>query len=381
MSRKRRGRNEGSVYQREQDGLWVGSVSLPKDGEGKRRRRIVYGTTKQEALDKLKQLGLGTIPEPGTMTVGNLCKMWLAGIKATVAGYTLRDYTRDVDKMIAPHIGGVRLDKLSTLHVQQLYNDLTTAGVSAAMQRKAGVSLGVALQYGIDQLKLKQIAHNVAHDVKKPKHTPKEMQVLDPDQVQKFLAEAKADRLYALYVFILDSGARIGEAFGLQWKDIDWKGRAVRIVRALEEIKGGLRLKDLKTKKSRRRVALTGFTMDALAEHRKAALAAGQYNPDASVFCDTDGGWLRKSNVQRRSFTPILERAGLPIIRPYDLRHSSATLLLLAGEDSKVVAERLGHSTTRLTQDTYQHVLPGMQERAASKLDAIFRQPAAAATS
>ncbi|MBL8794112.1 MAG: tyrosine-type recombinase/integrase, partial [Planctomycetia bacterium] len=61
-------------------------------------------------------------------------------------------------------------------------------------------------------------------------------------------------------------------------------------------------------------------------------------------------------------------------IRPYDLRHSSATLLLLAGENAKVVAERLGHSTTRLTQDTYQHVLPGMQEQAAAKLDAIFRQ-------
>src|SRR5262249_18185036 len=131
----------------------------------------------------------------------------------------------------------------------------------------------------------------------------------------------------------------------------------------------------LKTKKSRRRVALTTFTVDALAGHRKAMLAEGNYRLDGPVFCDREGGHLRKSNVLRRSFHPILERAKLPRIRPYDLRHSSATLLLLAGEDSKVVSERLGHSTTRLTQDTYQHVLPGMQERAAQKLDAIFRQP------
>jgi hypothetical protein len=47
--------------------------------------------------------------------------------------------------------------------------------------------------------------------------------------------------------------------------------------------------------------------------------------------------------------------------------------LLLAGEDSKIVSERLGHSSTRLTQDTYHHVLPGMQERAAAKLNAIFK--------
>jgi integrase-like protein len=83
-------------------------------------------------------------------------------------------------------------------------------------------------------------------------------------------------------------------------------------------------------------------------------------------------GCARATSCAGRS--GLLKKAGLPPIRPFDLRHSSATLLLLAGEDSKVVAERMGHSTTRLTQDTYQHVLPGMQERAAGKLDAIFRQ-------
>lgn len=201
------------------------------------------------------------------------------------------------------------------------------------------------------------------------------MQALDPDQAQRFIAEARADRLFALYAFLLDTGAREGEAFGLKWSDIDWPGSAVQIVRALEELKGKLALKELKTKKSRRRVALTAFAVEALADHSKAMLAEGNYQADGPVFCDTAGGWLRKSNVLRRSFRPILRRAGLPTIRPYDLRHSSATLLLLAGEDAKVVAARLGHSTTRLTQDVYQHVLPGMQERAAAKLDAIFRAP------
>lgn len=360
MSRKRRGRNEGSVYQRA-DGLWVGSVSLGYDGDGRRKRRTVYGTTKKEALDELKKVGIGGVPEPGTMTVADLCRSWLAAIKATVAGYTNVAYTRDVQKAIVPHLGGVRLDKLTTLHVQQFYADLAGAGVSAAMQRKAGVTLGVAIQWGIDN-KVKQLTHNVAHAVKKPKHTPKEMQVLDLDQVQKFFKESKTDRLHALYVFLLDSGVRQGEAFGLQWRDIDWTAGAVQIVRELEEIKGVLALKDLKTKKSRRRIALTKFAMEALGAHRKEALAAGHYQPDAPVFCAPAGGFLRKSNVLRRSFRPILKRAGLPAIRPYDLRHSSATLLLLAGEDTKVVSERLGHSTCRLTQDVYQHVLPGMQE-------------------
>jgi integrase len=375
MGRKRRGRGEGGIYQRA-DGQWTASVSLGYNEQGKRKRRVLYGATKGEVQEKLRKLQTsvdnGRIPEPGALTVAQFLTRWLESIKPTVATHTYLPYERDCNRYLTPHLGGVKLDKLTALHVQKLYADLTAAGVSAAMQRKAGVTLGVAMQSAVT---LRLIPYNVARDVKKPRHTSEEMQVLDLDQAQRFLAEAKTDRLFALFAFLLDSGAREGEAFGLQWSDLDWDGNAVQIVRGLEETRGALKLKELKTKKSRRRVVLTAYTMTALAEHRKAMLAEGNYRQDAPVFCDTAGGWLRKSNVLRRSFRPILKRANLPNIRPYDLRHSSATLLLLAGEDSKVVAERLGHSTTRLTQDTYQHVLPGMQERAASKLDAIFQAP------
>ena len=118
-------------------------------------------------------------------------------------------------------------------------------------------------------------------------------------------------------------------------------------------------------------------------------LAEGHFGADKPVFCDTDGGWLRKSNVLRRSFRPIIARANdkavveakgsgreptlVPGIRPYDLRHTGATLLLLAGVSAKVVSERLGHSTVVLTLNTYSHVLPVMQEACADKLDAIFK--------
>jgi integrase len=176
-------------------------------------------------------------------------------------------------------------------------------------------------------------------------------------------------RLSALHVTALDSAAREGELFALLWSDVDWQGRAISITKNLEEARGQLAVKDVKIAKSRRRIPLSPFTMEALGEPRKEMLAEGNYRLDGPVFCDTEGGYLRKSNVLQRSFRPILQRAGLPAIRPYDLRHSGATLLLLAGEDSKIVSERLGHSSTRLTQDTYQHVLPGMQERAAARLD------------
>ena len=90
------------------------------------------------------------------------------------------------------------------------------------------------------------------------------------------------------------------------------------------------------------------------------------------VFCDTAGNFLRRSNVARRSFKPLLQRAGLPVIRFHDLRHTAASLLLLLGENPKVVQERLGHSRVEVTMNVYSHVLPTMQQEAARKLDRLL---------
>jgi integrase len=99
-------------------------------------------------------------------------------------------------------------------------------------------------------------------------------------------------------------------------------------------------------------------------------------NLDGLVFCDTHGGPLRKSNLLRRSFLPLLKRAGLSAMRFHDLRHTAATLLLAQGVHPKIVQERLGHSQISLTLDTYSHVLPGMGRGAACKLDELLMKNA-----
>jgi integrase len=90
------------------------------------------------------------------------------------------------------------------------------------------------------------------------------------------------------------------------------------------------------------------------------------------VFCDTDGGPIRKSNLVRRSFKPLLIEAKLPDIRFHDLRHTAATLLLAQEIHPKVVQERLGHAQVLITLDTYSHVLPSMQKDAAARLDQLL---------
>ena len=91
------------------------------------------------------------------------------------------------------------------------------------------------------------------------------------------------------------------------------------------------------------------------------------------IFPSSDNTTLEVGNVGKRYFKPLFTAAGLPAkVRLYDLRHTHATLLLKAGVHPKIVSERLGHSSITLTLDTYSHVLPGMQDEAANKLDAML---------
>jgi integrase len=244
---------------------------------------------------------------------------------------------------------------------------LAAAGVSAALQRKVGTTLTIALN---EAVRLDLLQGNAAEKVRKPKAAKPEIQPLDPDQAAALLEEARSDRLFPLYRTALDSGARPGELFALLWPDIDFDRGFMSITKSLEEINGILRVKETKNGKSWRRVDLSAETMSALTEHRKAMLAAGFIN--GPVFCDTEGGYLRQSNLRKNSFKPILKRSSLPDVRLYDLRHTCATLLLLADNAAKVVSERLGHSSITLTLDTYSHVLPTMQKLAADLMGRLL---------
>jgi integrase len=105
-------------------------------------------------------------------------------------------------------------------------------------------------------------------------------------------------------------------------------------------------------------------------------LAMGKYWADGCepdmIFTTSAGTYVCRSNLRSRHFKPLLEAAGLPDMRIYDLRHSAASLLLALGEHPKVVQERLGHSSIALTMDTYSHVMAGMQAGATNRLAAAL---------
>ena len=132
-----------------------------------------------------------------------------------------------------------------------------------------------------------------------------------------------------------------------------------------------------KTKRSRRQVLLPTLAVDALREHRSAQLQqrllAGSAWEDYGLVFSGETGRPLVAGAVTHTFQRLLERHGLPRMRFHDLRHSCATLLLSEGVHPSVVMDLLGHSTIRLTLDTYSHVLPTLQAEAVARLDQLLR--------
>jgi integrase len=219
----------------------------------------------------------------------------------------------------------------------------------------------------------------------------KAMRAMTKHEATAFLEAARKDRYFPYWAVLLTGGLRPGEALGLLWEDVDLEEGKIHIQRSLTR-RGieGWQLTEPKTDRARRVVPLPDVTTRALRDWRKKQAEeklklGAEYEGHGFVFATEFGAPLDGANLSNRNFRTIMAAAELgawegegkkrrfrPGHRVYDLRHSCATLLLLAGEHAKVVSERLGHASITLTLDTYSHVLPDMQEQAAEKMEAMF---------
>lgn len=220
------------------------------------------------------------------------------------------------------------------------------------------------------------MSDNPALFVDLPKQQRKEMRAISGVQVKQFLEAAAASKHFTLFALMLETGLRPSECLGLKRSDVDLSRAILIVQRTLIWKRNGTEFYfgEPKTKRSRRSIPLSPQLIKLLKRHlaRQGAtrLKAGSaYKDIALVFANEYGHPLREHNLIVRHFKPILDRAKLPTeIRLYDLRHSCATILLEQGEHLKVVAERLGHSSTAITLDIYSHVAPTMQENASAKI-------------
>ena len=197
-----------------------------------------------------------------------------------------------------------------------------------------------------------------------------EMTVWTPAQLSQFLRSIAGNRNEALFRLLALTGMRRGEAIGLRWSDVDLRFGHVSIRQAVTVVDGKEIIDAPKTRRSRRTIDIDADTAALLEAHRKTqsdALARVDLTAafDDRVFANDVGEPMRPDSVGQ-AFHRLVDKAGVPVIRLHDLRHTHASHLLAAGINVKVVSERLGHASVSFTLDTYGHVMPGQQAEAAA---------------
>jgi integrase len=375
VSRKR-GNGEGSITKRD-DGRWMARYTV-RTIKGP-KRRTVYGRTRAEASVKLARAMAdrdgGLIFDAGSLTVGDYLDRWLSNsVKDTVRERTYERYEEIIRLHVKPALGRLKLKALTPAHVQDFYRDRLDNGLSPATVQKIHASLHKALSQAVSW---SLVPRNAGEAVRAPRPAPKEMRPLSPDEARRLLETAAGDRLEALYVLAIHTGMRQGELLGLKWENVDLAANAIRVRHTLLRTKGRVILGEPKTKKSHRTVRLTGAASRALEEHLERQLKVMErledlYRDQGLVFTTEVGTHINPSNLRKRSFAPLLHKAGLPRLRFHDLRHTCATLLLSKNIHPKYVQELLGHATVSITLDTYSHVLPGMGNQVADAMEDVL---------
>jgi integrase len=191
-----------------------------------------------------------------------------------------------------------------------------------------------------------------------------------PGEVQD-LTEQFDDRFKPLISTAAYLELRWSELVALRTEDVVLPARRMRVTHTLVEVNGRFHEGPPKTAKGLRSMTIPGFLADAIGEH------IGRFpSRDGHIFSAAEGGAIRKTFV-RREFKPAAKAANLLPLRVHDLRHTAAGLMIALGAHPKVIQERLGHSSIKVTLDTYGHLFPNLDEALAHGLDELARTSAA----
>lgn len=365
------------------ENTWLIRIFLGRESNGKRKyfNKTIHGTKKdaQKFLTaKLREKDLGVFIEPASIYLNDFLNRWLEEVsKQKVREKTFNNYESLLNCHVRKKLGLKRLSDIQAYEIQKLYNDMKKANYSPKTIRHVHNVLSSALKQSV---KWKMLMQNPCDVCELPRQEKVEMKYLTPEQTTNFLDAAKDDKYFLVFLMAIETGMRPGEYLGLQWKDVDFENKIIAVRRAVFIRKGGgFIFTEPKTKRSSRSIPLSNSMIMTLKAHRRNQLEVrmkrgANYQNHDLIFASEIGTPIMHRNLHRRHFKPILEKAKLPDIRLYDLRHTTATLLLSAGENPKVVSERLGHSSIVLTMDVYSHVLPSMQKDATSKMERLMKR-------
>ena len=373
---------------------WRIILALGRGTDGRHKQKwVTFHGTRKQAEKKLTELTgevhRGEFVEPSKITLGAWLDDWLErAVRPRKALNTYRTYFSVVEKHIKPALGHIPLQQLSVLHIERYYAEVRVSARSVAIHHAVlGRALGAAIKANKLRINVVTGADNRPTVRRKEDNLGN---VWTSEEARKFLTVVKqgSAQYAALFALALDGGLRKGELLGLRWKDLE--GTSLRVERQLLDVRedaGKFHLDTSPPKgKCGRQLDLSEDTVALLREHKRQQAELKlknrlRYQDCGLMFAQE---WEDQKGKQSRLGLPLHRstigqqldklcvKSVVKRITVHGLRHTCATLLMLAGVPPVVVQKRLGHADAAMTLNIYSHVLPSMQKDAAQRLAALL---------
>lgn len=391
---RRRGHNEGTIKERRyarKDGserLYFQAFP-PARLDGNRPSLGTFKTRKeaQDAIRKaMQETEDGVIASGKRPTFQEWARQYLGG--RTRIAYSTRTLYASSFRVVEPYIGRIRIDELTEDHLRITWNRLASGLEPDGKTPRARGPLALttldrchrhvaaALRAASDGRR-RLISFNPASapESRPEKGERKPIHPLSESEVHRLFDVTQNHREHPLWVFMITTGVRPGEARALQWSDIDWTRQVVSITKSVhQEIGRGAVTGPTKTNRNRV-IKLRPKTVEALRRHRAAQaemrLQAGPAWQDGEYVFTTDAGRPLDDRYMQRLFDRACSQAGVARRTLKETRHTFATLGLYQREPVKFISAALGHSSAAITLNVYSHVVADDRDSLAF-LDSLF---------
>ena len=337
------------------------------DQYSRRRLKVLpKGTTKKQAKKVLAaiegQVERGVyIPKVDLPTFSRVAQDWLRYKRPNLRESTYGAYEGHIHNHLDSHFGHIVINRINFDSIEKYMDKAVREGVTPPTLKKILITLGGILKYATRK---RYIDFNPSREIDKPKgngSAKENVNFLKPPEIRIMIENTEGQKYKVLFKLAVMSGMREGELLGLKWTDIDWFNSQVHVKRTFNHG----RFYEPKSEASRRCIDLGPSVISELKKWQLACLP----NELDLIFPNAEGNPMDCMNLVKRHFHPALRRAGLRRIRFHDLRHTYAALLIDQGEHPKYIQRQMGHSSIKVTMDTYGHLMEKVNPEASKRLD------------
>lgn len=289
-------------------------------------------------------------------TLDEYAAKWLK-LKVEISGKTLATYVSQLNVHIIPHLGELSLTGIKNEDVRAWLAELNDAEVGHTTRKQSLRLLRAILD---DALNSGLCSINATKGVSLAKQAKKKAKALTPEQVKALASEC--GKYGNLVEFLAATGLRINEALALQVGDIDFSGAKLNVARTWTMTASGKKILGATKNREERSIALSQQMLDLLKP-----VSCGKKKTDF-VFTGANGDALDYGYFRRAYFVRAVKKLGLEEVTIHWLRHTCASMLIRIGAPITTISEILGHSSIKITLDTYSHWYEGDSAEWLSKL-------------